>query len=197
MADTDYLARMKPTSLLVLFIGPVLLLSGCATSTLWQTGQFANFHEPATPPNLSLFKSSHPNDVLVEYDESRENDDFIRRRAYWLERNTGRVRDRQKPRFVSVDHGNDLIPIPLANSPPSTTPAGDGLCAVASTNGQSFALYSIDQEKGPYQLPVYADASGRTKQVLLTPITVAADLTIIGGYLFVYAWQIGALGWLH
>ena len=32
-----------------------------------------------------------------------------------------------------------------------------------------------------YELPVYRDASGRVKQVLLTPVAVTADATIVGG----------------
>ena len=61
--------------------------------------------------------------------------------------------------------------------------AGGGFYAVASTNGQAFTLNSAGKELGAYELPVYRDASGRVKQVLLTPVTVAADLTIVGGIL--------------
>jgi len=39
---------------------------------------------------------------------------------------------------------------------------------------------------GKYELPVYADASGGVKQVQLTPITVAADMTIVGGVVLCY-----------
>ena len=39
---------------------------------------------------------------------------------------------------------------------------------------------------GKYELPVYADASGRVKQVKLTPITVAAEMTIVGGVVLCY-----------
>jgi hypothetical protein len=175
----------------------VILLSGCATSTLWQTGQFVNYHEPATPANLRLYKSGDSQDVLVVYDESRENNDGITRRAYWLEPNSDRVRERQKPHFVKVKSEKDLVLIPVGDSGVSSSAATNAVCAVVSTNAQSFVLRSPKDEKGPYQLPVYADASGRTKQILLTPVTVAADLTIVGGYLFVFAWECGGLqAWL-
>jgi hypothetical protein len=35
---------------------------------------------------------------------------------------------------------------------------------------------------------VYADASGRAKQIALTPLAVVADLTILGGFVFIWYW---------
>ena len=188
---------MKPKHLLplVLLAGQIILLTGCATSTLWETGQFANYHEPANPANVRLFQTTNSADLLVEYDEARESDERIQRRAYWLEHNFARVRSRRKPQFVSPSQYHALSPIPVANSAVSPEPAS--IYAILATNDQSFVLPTINQEKGPYQLPVYTDATGRTKQVLLTPLTVAADFTIIGGYLFMEAWSCGALSWLH
>lgn len=60
------------------------------------------------------------------------------------------------------------------------------LCAVVAPNGQDFTLYSGARKMGDHELPVYRDASGRTQQVLLTPLAVAADLTIVGGVLAVW-----------
>jgi hypothetical protein len=48
-----------------------------------------------------------------------------------------------------------------------------------------------------YDLPVYQDLSGRLKQVAITPIAVAADLTIVGGFLFVWVWSSGGLNSVH
>ena len=90
-----------------------------------------------------------------------------------------------------------LVPAGL-QSPELPPPVGsDNLYAVASTNGQSFTLYSSKEELGTYDLPVYRDASGRIKQVLLTPPAVLADLTMVGGCLFLAAWAAGGLGWIH
>jgi len=188
---------MKPNPLLLLSLVTVqaILFSGCATRELWQTGRFANFHEPATPSNLRLFQSTNSQDVLVQYDECRENDDRVRRRAYWLEHNSDRVRERQKPRFVSFKPEACLIDIPVSEAAFSADSGTGPVYALASTNNQSFTLYSSGRQKGPYELPVYPDASGRTKQVILTPFTVAADLTVVGGYLFVIAWECGGLQW--
>jgi len=44
---------------------PLILLSGCATSDLWEEGTFANYHEPASPPNLQLFQSDRRKALLV------------------------------------------------------------------------------------------------------------------------------------
>ena len=171
----------------VLLTAQSVLLGGCATSALWEEGRFARYREPASQPNLRLFHSAQRQDVLVEYDETRDTDETIRRRAYWLDRNATRLRDRSKPRFVSVKEAEKLTAIPIvAPADAAVAPAG-GLYAMASTNVQAFILNSGGKDLGSYELPVYRDASGRTMQVLLTPLAVAADLTIVGGVLAVLA----------
>ena len=186
-------------SLWLLILGhQALLLGGCATSKLWEEGQFARFHEPGTPANLRLFQADRSGDVLVEYDEWRDGDESIRRRAYWLESNNARVQARCKPRFVSIEQASALTPLPAIESPSVPASAAvEGQHAVISAHGRAFVLYSADQKVGDYELPVYRDASGRVLQVVLTPIAVAADLTIVGGYLFVWIWSSGGLNWVH
>src|SRR6266446_1801768 len=180
---------MKPKRLgwLMLVAVQTLAVGGCATSKLWQEGQFACYHEPASPPHLLLCRSNQSQDVLVQYDESRESDDSIRRRAYWLKPNVERSQQRRRPRFISVERAQGLTPVPIADAPVvGATPPPETMYALVSTNGHAFALLLADRELGTYELPVYADASGRVKQVLLTPITVAADLTIVGGVVVCY-----------
>jgi len=172
-------------------LAAAILLSGCATRALWENDQFARFHEPATPANLQFFQSGQREAVLVEYDESREGDDSIRRRAYWLEPGGQPVKNPHKPGFVSVKAARGLSPIPVVDSSTATLSTTAGLHAVVGTNGTDFTLRSGERTVGVYDLPVYEDASGKTKQVLLTPLAVAADLTIIGGVLFVYCWPAG------
>jgi hypothetical protein len=167
----------------------VILLSGCVTGTLWQSGEFANYHEPATPANLILYASGNSQDVLVEYDESRENSDRIKRRAYWMERNSSRVRHSHKPRFVSLKKSERLSSIPIRSAESADETSPETVYAVISTNGQSFVVHIEDGVRGPYELPVYADMSGRTKQVLLTPVTVTADLAIIGTFVALSAFS--------
>ena len=180
---------MKPKRLgwLMLVAAQTLVAGGCTTSKLWQEGQFACYHEPASPPHLLLFRSNQSQDVLVQYDEARESDDSIRRRAYWLKPNVERLQQRRRPRFISVEHALGLTPVLIADAPVvCAAPPPETIYAVVSTNGHAFALHLADRELGKYELPVYADASGRVKQVLLTPITVAADLTIVGGVVLYY-----------
>ena len=182
--------------LLALLTAHAMLLGGCATSKVWEAGQFARFHEPAMPSNLLLFDSSQRGDILVEYDEWRDGDDKIRRRAYWLEQNTARLQAHRNPRFVRAPHDADLSPIPAVEAPPIGGEISAGHhCAIISN--QAFVLYSGENKIATYELPVYADASGLVKQVAITPIAVAADLTIVGGFLFVWVWSSGGFNSVH
>jgi hypothetical protein len=181
---------------LVLLSAQAMLVGGCATSKVWEEGQFARFHEPAIPSNVRLFDSSHRGDVLVEYDEWRDGDEKIRRRAYWLEQNTAPLQAGRKPRFVSAQHDADLLPIPAIEGPPIGGDASSGHHYAIISN-QAFALYSGENKIGAYELPVYVDASGRVKQVAITPLAVAADLTIVGGFLFVWVWSSGGFNSVH
>jgi hypothetical protein len=158
------------------------LLGGCATGALWQEGRFARFREPATPPNLQLSYCTRVQDVLVQYDEAREQDTTISRRAYYLHMNLDRVESRRKPRFVPPARAVGLAPVPIRESSLIPTEASAlGLYELFATNGYEFTLLSTNTTLGSYELPAYADSSGRVKQVLLTPLAVVADATIIGG----------------
>jgi hypothetical protein len=155
-------------------------LSGCTTA-LWEKERFARCHWPANPPNLQLFYSQSARDVLVAYDEQREGDTKIERRAYWAARNRRRIDDERKPSFVSPAKYQNLAEIPLADNgaPPSAWP---GQWAVFSTNGLSFTLHLANEGPLVHMLPVYYVGSGqRVKQVLLTPLAVAVDATVVGG----------------
>jgi hypothetical protein len=179
-------------------IALTLLPGGCATSALWDGDRFARFHEPATSPNLRLAYCVSAQDVLVQYDEACDEKTSSQRRAYFLYGNRQRIEARRKPRFVQPSKAVGLVPIRVLESPCADgAPAVANLHAVVSTNNQPFTLYTNEVSLGSFDLPVYADASGRTKQVLLTPITVTADLTIVGGYLFLLAWSTGQLYWVH
>jgi hypothetical protein len=160
---------------------PLLLLTGCATSALWEEDRFVRFHEPAPAPDLRLFQAG--GDVLVHYTETRDSDDKQRQRTYWLHENERRIDERRKPHFVPERAARGLDPIPVLS--PSGIANVTNTCgpyALSSTNLDSFTLYAPDGRRlGDYRLPVYRDASGRVKQVLLTPVCFAADCTIVGG----------------
>lgn len=182
---------------LVVLVAPVILASGCATSALWEEGRFAHFREPASPSNLRLFHAREGEDVLVRYDEVRDVDPVTRPRAYWLAANHEPVKNPHKPRFVPVKRSDGLASIPVLDSVATNAPAATGVYAIASTNAHEFTLHSGEQDLGNYELPVYEEASGTVKQVLLTPFAFAADLTVIGGFLFLWAWAEGGFSGVH
>ena len=169
-------------------------MNGCATATLWESDRFARFHEPARPVNLRVYQSQSKSDVLVQYDEWREDKDVPRRRTYWLGEP---VRNPHKPNFVSSKKARGLKEVPIFTDPVPDATSDSGLYAVTTTNKVDFTLYYGAKKLADYELPVYADASGRTKQVLLTPLAVTADLTLIGGWVFLEAWANGGLSCIH
>jgi hypothetical protein len=175
------LCVMTKSILWPLLAFPLLLLTGCATSVLWEDGCFARFHEPAAAPDLCLFQGGR--DVLVQYTETRDSDEKQWRRTYWLHQNEQRINERRKPRFVPEQTAKGLVSIPvLAPFGDTTRMLGCKVYALNSTNRGSFTLYEAGGQKlSECQLPVYCDASGRVKQVLLTPVCVVADCTIVGG----------------
>lgn len=168
-----------------------MLLSGCATSALWEDGAFALYHEPARPPNLQLFHSARRNAVLVRYHEAYEGSDSIKPRAYWLRHKDRPVPNPHKPRFVSIKPDRELVAVPLRETDKAPLGLQSGLYAVVSTNATDFVLHSGEANLGCFELPVYRDSAGRAVQVVLTPLAVVADLTIVGGYIFLQAWASG------
>ncbi len=163
------------------------LLSGCTTGALWEEGTFARYHEPTEPPEMRLYFSPQRKDVLVEYLDEREDEKSTQWRAFWLYHNVERVRARSRPHFEPLATGKDLRVIPVYATPEAAAPARErpGMYAVLTGNKHEFILLSGDRELGTFELPVYRDASGRVKQVLLTPPALVADTAIIAGVLFV------------
>jgi hypothetical protein len=173
---------------LILALCQAVLLTGC-TSALWERDRFARCHWPADPPNLRLLYSERARDVLAEYDEASEGTTKVQRRAYWLEPNARTLAACRQPRFVSITNVQDLVVVPVTNCLAGPQPSAyRGLYAVVSTNGQTFSLCLGQKEPTAYGLPIYYVGSGqRAKQVLLTPLAVATDPTIVGGVLCVIA----------
>jgi hypothetical protein len=117
--------------------------------------------------------------VLVTYDELREKNDSIRRRAFFFKPNLRRLEDRKKPRFVDpakiVDPGLVQIPeVGGTNASPRET-----IWVKLSDDGQEFTLFWSGTDLGPYPLPVYLDRGSETKRFLLTPLTAAGDFIVV------------------
>lgn len=174
--------RMKRNRLWwpMLLICQTLFINGC-TSVLWNKNTFAHYYEPAHPTNLRLFYSSQERELLVQYDEARDGDAPVRRRAYYADRNAERVNNHCKPSFTSAPDWQTLHPIPISNIVTAPVPTSfQGLCAASSSEGDSFTLYSKGEKLESYNLPNYVGTSRRLKQVLLTPFAVVIDCTIVG-----------------
>ncbi len=172
-----------------LLVASLLFMTGCETAreytltgALWNSPDLRGFREPAAEPNLQLFRTAHRHDVLVRYDEEREKNGVIERRAYFLLANRKRIEARRKPHFVNAALADTMIPIPLTHSTPVPTnpPPGALLGATRTRQRHQFMLHVEGHAPVTYQLPVYPDSSGQTGRILLTPLTVVGDVVIWG-----------------
>ena len=173
--------------LLALLALPLPFACGC-TPALWDKETFAHHYRPGSPANLRLSYSTERQDILVQYDESKDGDTTTRPRCYWLDPNTLRVNRNQKPHFVSAKAATGLAPIPVGEGAPG--PRGPGLkrlYARVTHEADFFTLYSGTEQLDPYKLPQYTGSSQRVKQVLLTPFAVAVDATIVGAVMAYWA----------
>ena len=177
--------RFFPAWLLLL----PLLASGCVTHKLWSESTLDEWNEPAGNPNLRLFQDVRQDDFLVVYDEYSDRHLTTRSRAYFLRPNLSLLAQHRCPDFVSTNsiHGLKPIQIFLLRPPNSPSPP----YAVTTGNPGEFTVTSAGHESGPYALPLYNDGVGRWERIAWTPLTVTADLTIVGGVLVIICW--GAL----
>jgi hypothetical protein len=172
---------------LALLALPLAFACGC-TPALWDNGTFAHHYRPGSPTNLRLSYSTERQDILVQYDESKDGATTTRPRCYWLDPNTLRVNRNQKPHFVSAKAVTGLTPIVVGEGAPG--PLGPGLkqlYARVSPDAAFFTLYSGTEQLDPYNLPQYTGSSQRVKQVLLTPFAIAVDATIVGAVMAYYS----------
>jgi hypothetical protein len=164
----------------------IVFCSGC-TSALWEGGTFARRYGPASPANLRLSYSNERRDILVQYDESKEESANITHRCYWLEANKSQIESARKPHFVSPKAAAGLISIRAGVTPAlQTQPRSKELYVVSRREGDFFSLYSGDALLGEFKLPVYAGGSQKVKQVLLTPPAAIADATLVGALIGIY-----------
>lgn len=158
---------------------------GCATNALWNKTALDAWNEPADTANLRLYRASKQKDVLVVYDEYSERSDRTYTRAYWLGKNQKQVQERLRPHFVSVEVARGLSPVPIFPAQNSIARnSAPVFYAIASMNGQLFTIYSNNQTANSHELPAYNDGKGLAARIVLTPVTVVADITIVGGYLW-------------
>ena len=173
--------KKKQALVLALFCLQIVLFSGCTTA-LWEEDRFTHYNCPADPPNMRLLHARGATDVLVQYDELGEGDNYVRRRSYWAARNAWQTRNARKPNFADPREANGLTAIPTVTATPAATMTNWGGCyAIMSTNVNAFVFYCPGEEPAAYELPRYNDDHlQRVKQVALTPAAVAVDATIVG-----------------
>ena len=159
------------------------LLSGCATQALWEK----SYSSPAPQPNVRLYASRQPGEVLVAYDALDEKKGTLRRRVYSLSQNAHLIQEVRKPQFLDLTVLDQLPLIPLVESPPTSEakPPAE-LYAVLRPSPLCLTLYAPARAPEAHDLPTYVDSAGLTAQILLTPVAVVVDLTIVGAVVAYY-----------
>ena len=134
---------------------------------------------PAPKPNAKLYWTADHQDVLVTYDELREKNDAIRRRAFFFKPNVRRLEDRKKPRFVEPAKIVDLSLVQIPEAGSTNASPQETILVKLSDDGQEFTLRWSGTDLGPYALPVYLDRGSETKRFLLTPLTATGDFIVV------------------
>ena len=181
----------QQTARLNQFVGSVLavclplLSTGCdtvrdssMTGRLWDADG-VNRCLPAPKPNAKLYWTADHQDVLVTYDELREKNDSIRRRAFFFKPNVRRLEDRKKPRFVEPAKIVDLSLVQIPEVGGTNASPQETILVKLSGDGQEFTLIWSGTDLGPYALPVYLDRGSETKRFLMTPLTATGDFIVV------------------
>ena len=183
-----------PTALL---LGVVLPLTGCQTyeeygltHKLWTDVGLTEHNEPAGTPTVRTFRHPTRARMLVTYDEHRERDNSVRRRAFFLPESAKALAQHGKPSFTSPAPAAGWVEIPVltAGQPAPAT----SLYLKLAVDNKSFTIVRDGVADGPHQLPTYADQGSTAFRVALTPVAVVADATVVAVWcgvvgLYVYA----------
>src|SRR6266852_3069296 len=183
-------ARLRGWEGVISSFGALLLLTGCETTQkysltykLWSNPELANWAEPAQAPHLALFVGPPGQDVLVQYDETRERKEAVSRRAYFLAQSAGRIAKGKKPHFVNPHLARTMAPVPIEVGTPRTrnvAPQRAALIAICNDQACEFWLFRDSKLEGPFQLPAYLESNGNLTRVALTPFAVAGDTVMVG-----------------
>jgi hypothetical protein len=173
------------------------------TYSLW-SGHRDNSHcRPEANPDLKLYDSEHPLDVLVEYNAVSDRLPDVQRRAYFLAASRDRIAASKPPRFVAFRRAAGLPSVPVLKSAPATNSPAFTNVVFAVSQGGTFTLYRPESSPEFCVLPYYQDGfihqdrgtNGYWKRVVLTPPAVAVDavvdVTVIGlaaGFVAVYVY---------
>ena len=171
------------------------------TYKLWNNPEMRRFAEPAPEPHLALFASRKSDDVLVQYDEIREKDETVCRRAYFLRQNADRIKRGEKPLFADPQLTSGMDPVPVCSELSETNnPAFKSLPLFAMSTrpgGQEFVLLRYGATEGPYALPNYVESNANVFRVAFTPFAVAGDTVMVGLVASIVAACMYAAGNIH
>jgi hypothetical protein len=149
-----------------------VLMTGCESSftyKLWKTEEFRHVREPASDPSVTVSYSERQKDFLISFDSVRDGGDAPQRLNFFLGENQERIEVRQKPNFIGT---NKLVLMPVSlNAEKNILPR--------AIFEQRLTIYTATGEIGPYALPHYAESTGVTAKILLTPLAVAGDVTCV------------------
>ncbi len=185
-----------PRAFTALLLAGVLPLTGCQTYSeyglthkLWSDPSLTDHYEPAGTPTLKSFRRPPAERVLVTYEERREKDSSLRRRAFFLPENAKALAAQRKPSFTRQPPAADWMEVPVivAGQP---VPAAPLYLKLAADN-RSFTVVRDGVPDGPHQLPTYVDQSSTAFRVAMTPIAVVADVTVVAfvcGVVVVFAY---------
>lgn len=178
-------SHMKPSrAFTTVILASALPFTGCQTyeefgltHKLWSDASLTDHYEPAGTRTLKTFQRPTSSRLLVSYDERREKDSSLRRRAFFLPDNAKVLAAQGKPGFTSPTPGADWVEVPVitAGEPVPAAP----LYLKLAANNKSFTVVRDGVPDGPHQLPTYVDQSSTAFRVAMTPVAVVADVTVV------------------
>jgi hypothetical protein len=157
----------------------LLLLPGCATHHLWTESRFAEKHAASVEPHLEIYRMHSAPSFVAVYDEWNPRGP-VTRRAYFLFPNDVRSAASKKPRFVPLHVTQVGERVPIFEKAPEVG-AITNIAWAVKFSPFSFELYDAGSCLGRHELPVYRDSGNTTAQVLITPVALVADATIVAG----------------
>lgn len=181
---------------IALLLAAVLPFSGCQTfeehsltGKLWSDPSLTDYYEPAGTATLKTFQQPPAHRMLVAYDERREKDSSLRRRAFFLPDSTPVLAAQRKPSFASPSPGAGWVEVPvvMAGEPAPAVP----LYVQLAADRKRFTVVRSGVADPPLQLPTYVDQGSTAFRVAMTPVAAVADVTVVAfwcGVVVAYAY---------
>jgi hypothetical protein len=174
----QFIACFLAASLAPLATGCDTYRDSSLTGKLWNAGG-VNWCEPAPKPNIRIYAKPDDSDTLVTYDELREENGEVRRRAFFLLANLGRIEKGKKPIFIGLKKIEELKLLPVAEYSMTNAPPTGIIFVNPGPEEKAFTVVWAGQKMGPYNLPTYAEFGSRIRRVLLTPLAVTGDVVVV------------------